>query len=79
VIERIHALRTQAEGEIAAATTADELEQLRVRHLGRRAELPQLLRGVRELPPQERGAVGKAANERSNRGGVGDASGGRAH
>ena len=34
-----------------------------MRHLGRRAELPQLLRGVRELPPAERGAVGKAANE----------------
>src|SRR5205085_11263163 len=31
--------------------------------LGRKAELPQLLRGVRDLPPEERGAVGKAANE----------------
>ncbi|HWX43750.1 MAG TPA: phenylalanine--tRNA ligase subunit alpha [Solirubrobacteraceae bacterium] len=63
MIERIAELRSQAAGEIAAATSADALEQLRVRHLGRRAELPQLLRGVRELPPQERGAVGKAANE----------------
>ena len=34
-----------------------------MRYLGRKAELPQLLRGVRELPPEERGAVGKAANE----------------
>jgi phenylalanyl-tRNA synthetase alpha chain len=63
VIERIGQLRAQAEGEIAAAASVDGLEELRVRHLGRRAELPQLLRGVRELPPQERGAVGKAANE----------------
>jgi phenylalanyl-tRNA synthetase alpha chain len=63
VIERIEQLRAQAEGEIAAAASADELQELRVRHLGRRAELPQLLRGVRELPPQERGPVGKAANE----------------
>jgi phenylalanyl-tRNA synthetase alpha chain len=63
VIERIEQLRAQAEGEIAAAATADALQDLRVRHLGRRAELPQLLRGVRELPPQERGPVGKAANE----------------
>jgi phenylalanyl-tRNA synthetase alpha chain len=63
MIERIEQLRTQAEGEIAAAATADALEELRVRHLGRRAELPQLLRGVRDLPPQERGIVGKAANE----------------
>jgi phenylalanyl-tRNA synthetase alpha chain len=63
VIERIEQLRAEAEGEIAAATSAEVLEALRVRHLGRRAELPQLLRGVRELPPQERGAVGKTANE----------------
>jgi phenylalanyl-tRNA synthetase alpha chain len=63
VIERIEQLRAQAENEIAAATTAEALEELRVRHLGRKAELPQLLRGVRELPAAERGAVGRAANE----------------
>ncbi len=63
MIERIQQLRAQAEGEIAAAATAEALEELRVRHLGRRAELPRLLRGVRDLPPAERGAVGKAANE----------------
>ena len=31
-----------------------------MRYLGRKAELPNLLRGVAELPPEERGAVGKA-------------------
>ncbi len=30
--------------------------------LGRKAELPNLLRGVSELPPEARGQVGKAAN-----------------
>ena len=39
------------------------LEELRVKHLGRKAELPNLLRGVAQLPPEERGAVGKRANE----------------
>jgi phenylalanyl-tRNA synthetase alpha chain len=63
VIERIEQLQAQARDAIAAATTAEALEELRVRYLGRRAELPQLLRGVRDLPPQERGAVGKAANQ----------------
>jgi phenylalanyl-tRNA synthetase alpha chain len=63
VTERIQQLRAQAEGEIAAAASTEALEELRVRHLGRKAELPQLLRGVRELAPEERGAVGKAANE----------------
>ena len=34
-----------------------------MRFLGRKAELPNLLRGVAQLPPEERGAVGRAANE----------------
>ena len=34
-----------------------------MRFLGRKAELPNLLRGVAQLPPEERGKVGRAANE----------------
>jgi phenylalanyl-tRNA synthetase alpha chain len=63
MIERIEELRVHGEAEIAAASGADELEQLRVRYLGRKAELPQMLRGVAQLEPAERGAVGKAANQ----------------
>jgi phenylalanyl-tRNA synthetase alpha chain len=63
MIERIEQLRVQGEAEVAAASGADELEQLRVRYLGRKAELPQMLRGVAQLEPAERGAVGKAANQ----------------
>src|SRR5205085_1789201 len=51
------------ESAVAAAGSAAELEELRIRLLGRKAELPQLLRGVRDLPAEERGPVGKAANE----------------
>jgi phenylalanyl-tRNA synthetase alpha chain len=63
MIERIDELRAQAEAEIAAASTPDALEELRVRFLGRKAELPQMLRGVAQLVPEQRGAVGKAANQ----------------
>jgi phenylalanyl-tRNA synthetase alpha chain len=63
MIERIEELRGQAEGEIAEAQTSELLERLRVRYLGRKAELPQMLRGVAQLPPEERGAVGRAANQ----------------
>jgi phenylalanyl-tRNA synthetase alpha chain len=62
-LDRISTLRSEAEAEIAAAGTTGDLEGLRIRYLGRKAELPNLLRGVRELPPEERGPVGKAANE----------------
>jgi phenylalanyl-tRNA synthetase alpha chain len=63
MIERIDELRAQAEAEIAAAGAPDALEALRVRYLGRKAELPQMLRGVAQLPADQRGAVGKAANQ----------------
>ena len=63
MIERIEQLRAQAAGEIAGAGTSQALEELRVRYLGRKAELPQMLRGVAELEPARRGEVGKAANE----------------
>jgi phenylalanyl-tRNA synthetase alpha chain len=63
MLDRITQLREAAEAEIAAAATTAALEEARVRHLGRKAELPNLLRGVAELEPAERGRVGKAANE----------------
>jgi len=62
MIERIEQLRQEGEAAIAAATTTDALEQARIQYLGRRAELPNMLRGVAQLPPEQRGAVGKAAN-----------------
>jgi phenylalanyl-tRNA synthetase alpha chain len=63
MIERIAQLRAEAEAAIAAAGESRALEDVRIRYLGRRAELPNLLRGVAQLEPAERGAVGKAANE----------------
>jgi phenylalanyl-tRNA synthetase alpha chain len=63
MIERIDSLRAEAESAIATAESTAALEALRVRYLGRKAELPNLLRGVAQLPPQERGTVGRAANQ----------------
>ncbi len=63
MIDRIEQLRGEGEQAIAAASSSEELEQLRVRYLGRKAELPQLLRGVAELQPAQRGEVGRAANQ----------------
>jgi phenylalanyl-tRNA synthetase alpha chain len=56
-------LRTEAESAIDAAGSAAELEELRVRYLGRKSELTQALRSIGELPPEQRGPVGKGANE----------------
>jgi phenylalanyl-tRNA synthetase alpha chain len=59
---RVDELRGEAEGAIAAAGTSAELEDLRVRYLGRKAELTGILRSIRELPDDQRGPVGQAAN-----------------
>src|ERR687886_496292 len=61
--DRIERLRSEGEAAIAAAAGTAELEEVRVRLLGRKAELPNLLRGVAQLPPEERGRGGRAANE----------------
>jgi phenylalanyl-tRNA synthetase alpha chain len=66
VIERIEQLRAQAQREIAAAPSSEAVAELRVRYLGRKAELPRMLRGVAELEPEQRGAVGRAANDARN-------------
>ncbi|HSO97709.1 MAG TPA: phenylalanine--tRNA ligase subunit alpha [Solirubrobacteraceae bacterium] len=62
-LTRISELRRQAMAEIGAAGDSAALEEVRVRHLGRKAELPNLLRTVAGLPPEERSATGKAANQ----------------
>ena len=63
MIERVAELREEAEAAIAAAGTSAELEELRVRYLGRKAELPNVLRAIAQLDPAERGPTGKAANQ----------------
>jgi phenylalanyl-tRNA synthetase alpha chain len=63
VLERISELRRQAEDEISSAADLDALEELRVRHLGRKAELTTILRGIGDLPPEQRGPAGAAGNE----------------
>ncbi len=63
MIDRVEALRSEAEAAIAAASSPAALEAERVRWLGRKAELPNLLRGVARLEPAERATVGRAANQ----------------
>jgi phenylalanyl-tRNA synthetase alpha chain len=63
MLERIEEIRQEAGTAIEAAGGTAELEELRVRYLGRKAELTAILRGIAELPGPERGSVGAAANQ----------------
>ena len=62
MVERIEQISAEATEQIGKAASSDELELLRVRFLGRKAELTTILRGIAELPAEERGPVGKTGN-----------------
>jgi phenylalanyl-tRNA synthetase alpha chain len=62
-LERIEKIESEASAAIDAAEGTAELEELRVRYLGRKAELTAILRGIAELPQAERGKVGGGANQ----------------
>jgi phenylalanyl-tRNA synthetase alpha chain len=62
MLERIEEIRGEGAAAIAASGSTAALEEQRVRLLGRKAELTTILRGIAELPQEERGPVGGAAN-----------------
>lgn len=66
-IDDVRAIGERAGAEIERASTLAELEELRVRYLGRKGELTSVLRSIAALPPEERREVGAAANELKRR------------
>jgi phenylalanyl-tRNA synthetase alpha chain len=63
LVDRVAEIAAGATAAIEGAEDTRSLEELRVAYLGRKAELPLLLRGVAALDPADRGPVGRAANE----------------
>ncbi|HEX7059077.1 MAG TPA: phenylalanine--tRNA ligase subunit alpha [Solirubrobacterales bacterium] len=63
MLERIEEIRSEAVAAIGSANGTAELEELRVRYLGRKSELTGILRGISELSEEERGPVGAGANK----------------
>ena len=56
-------LQTSAVDAIADSPSLDELEQLRVKYLGKKGQLSQILRGMGKLSPEERPVVGSLGNK----------------
>lgn len=56
-------IKTEALKEVAAATSADELEAVRIKYMGRKGLLPAIMKGLKDVEPSERAAVGSGANE----------------
>jgi phenylalanyl-tRNA synthetase alpha chain len=62
-LARLERIAEEAERAVLEATGAAELEELRVRYLGRKAELTSILRSIAELAPEQRAEIGKRGNE----------------
>jgi phenylalanyl-tRNA synthetase alpha chain len=56
-------LKDDAISNIKNTSDPDELENFRVKYLGKKGELTSILKGLGQLPPEERPAMGKMANE----------------
>ena len=61
--QQIKDLRERAGEEIKSSATLKELDDVRVKFLGKKGELTGLLRGMSQLTPEERPIVGKLVNE----------------
>jgi len=60
--DKLEHIRAQALDLIANTQTAAALEEVRVRYLGRKGEITDVLRGLGQVAPEERPALGQAAN-----------------
>ena len=61
--ERLETLKAEALKEIEDALDLKQLNDVRVRYLGKKGPITEVLRGMGKLPPEERPVVGAMANE----------------
>jgi len=61
--EELARLREAALAEIAACRAEADLEAVRIRYLGRKGSLTQVVRGLATVPPDERPALGALVNQ----------------
>lgn len=61
--EQLENIKQQAQAELSAASSKQELENLRVKYLGKKGELTAILKQMGKLSPEERPVIGQLANE----------------
>ncbi|HHW31810.1 MAG TPA: phenylalanine--tRNA ligase subunit alpha [Clostridiaceae bacterium] len=61
--EQLNKIKTNAEKELSLISTMQELDSFRIKYLGKKGELTQVLRGMGALSPEERPVIGQYANE----------------
>lgn len=60
---QLDAIRLEAQAALAAADSLEQLEQLRVKYLGKKGPIPQVLGGMGKLEASDRPRIGARANE----------------
>lgn len=61
--EKLSALLTKALEDIDQSSLVKEIESIRVSYLGKKGELTAVLKGMKDVPGEERPVIGKVANE----------------
>ncbi len=61
--QQLEALRVQALAQLDALSSQKEIEEFRIRMLGKKGELTALLRGMGNVPAEERPVIGQMVNE----------------
>lgn len=61
--EKLLALKEQALSELADASSLDALKDARVKYLGKKGPMTEILRGMGKLPAEERPVIGQIVNE----------------
>lgn len=64
--EELRQLKKEAVAETCAAKDLDGVEKLRIRYLSRKGILQEVMKGLKNLSPEERPVVGQLANEIKN-------------
>ncbi len=61
--EKLAQLKERALSQITASEGLDKLNDIRVAFLGKKGELTDMLKSLKDVAPQERPAVGQMVNE----------------
>lgn len=61
--DKLESMKKEALGEISAAVSLDQVNDIRVKYLGKKGELTGILRGMGALSAAERPVIGQLANE----------------
>lgn len=61
--EKLEQIKADSLAKISAATSLDELNDVRVNQLGKKGALTEILKGMKDVAPEDRPKVGQMVNE----------------